>query len=282
MITICYHGNCTDGWTSAWAAKKFYGAEVVLAPLEHGKPHPPITPGGLVLYLDYFPGCIKLMEVAKEAYNVIVLDHHATALEEYNRWLKLGNECPGNVEVNFVSNMSGALMTWKRFMPESRIPPLVSYVSDNDIWEHRMPSSRMVSAYIQSFEHTEDNWDYLAELTAEQLMVKSVDVWRVKQQNAALSAKNAYEKMIHCNKVLQLAAVVNVGFPLSQDTLVKLLETYDLAISYSRTSDGKWRISARSTDKSKISAKDFCESLDGGGHKNASGATVASTPLHLM
>jgi len=287
-ISICYHADCTDGWTSAWVALQYFNAcgthfaDIELVPVQHGKSHPTIKPGTIVYYLDFFPGCMKLLEVAKTAKSVVVLDHHATAKKELDDYNQFGRQLPSDISVVFSDKMSGALLTWTYLRPYDKPPALVRYVSDNDIWAHKLPNSREVAAYVQSHNHTVADWDYLSQLSDQELILRSSEVWRVKQNNATLSAKNAYEKTIHCNGKDQLAAVVNVSFPLTQDTLAKLLETYVFAIGYSRTSDGKWKISARSKDQSKITAQEFCESMQGGGHRNAAGATVASTPLHLM
>lgn len=278
MTTIYYHANCTDGWTAAWVADKHYKGTAQLIPVDYGKSIPE-TKSVNVYFLDFFPGVPKLNELAEKGHVITVLDHHETAKRELD---KTADKLNTQTEILLDQSKSGALLAWEHFFHGYTPPPLVQYVSDHDTWKHDLPNSLQVSALIQSYEHTLDNWDSLAQQDAQRLQERSAEVWRVKQLNAKLAAKNHYFKEIRCDGRSIMAAIINISFPLTQDALTELKSISDLAIGYVRMSDGKWKISARSCERARITARQFCEQLGGGGHEHAAGAVVDAAPLNLL
>ncbi|TXH14504.1 MAG: hypothetical protein E6R03_08940 [Hyphomicrobiaceae bacterium] len=276
---IIYHANCTDGWTAAWAyLQGSPGKKEVAIPMSYGDDLPIISKDECVVFLDFWPGAGRLKELAKRVPHVLVLDHHATALTEWEKHKDEFAELP--VDVTFDMNKSGALMAWEFW--QSDPPDLVKYVSDNDLWKHELPDSRMVSAYIQSWDHTHENWDWLGNLTAEELREAAKESWRIKQQICSIAVKNAYMMDLHCNHKTYRAAVINVSFPTTQDVLSKLADEHGMALGYCRMRDGKWKISVRTREGAPITAKSYCESKGGGGHEHAAGYVTDSTPIYLM
>lgn len=278
---IIYHANCTDGWTAAWAylqgLPEHHGEQLV--PMAYGDDMPDIKTGDCVVFLDFWPGSGRLKQLAERAGHILVLDHHATAQED---WTKHQHEFSHHpIDVVFDQTRSGALLAWE-FWFAATPPALVSYVSDNDIWAHKLPESRVVTSYIQSWEHSMENWNRLSQMSQEELIEISKESWRVKQHICSIAAKNAYEVEVRCGSKTTTAAVINIGFPTTQDVLNRLLESYDMSIGYCRMKDGKWKISVRTNPGAKISAKDYAESHQGGGHENAAGYVCNATPIYLM
>jgi hypothetical protein len=74
-----------------------------------GKPPPDVT-GLDVAIVDFSYKRPVMIELARKAKSILVLDHHKTAEAE------LIEPCPG-IEVHFDMNRSGAVMAWEYFHP---------------------------------------------------------------------------------------------------------------------------------------------------------------------
>ena len=72
---------------------------------------------------------------------VTLLDHHKSAMEE------LQGQLPG---CYFDMNRSAAAIAWGYFKPLERMPDLLAYVQDRDLWRWELPDSRAVNAAIEA------------------------------------------------------------------------------------------------------------------------------------
>src|SRR5438034_364114 len=76
---VIYHGECTDGFTAAWAFKTLRPlTTATYAPAHHGDTPPEVT-GKEVYILDFAYPRAQLLRMHDQAASVLVLDHHKTA-----------------------------------------------------------------------------------------------------------------------------------------------------------------------------------------------------------
>src|SRR4051812_40261454 len=105
MKPLCiYHGNCADGFASAWVVRKANTAEILNNegyPTWQGdemqfhagvyqNPPPDVT-GRHVIMVDFSYKRPVLLEMAAKAESILILDHHKTAAEDLV-------DLPSNVE----------------------------------------------------------------------------------------------------------------------------------------------------------------------------------------
>lgn len=138
-IVIIYHGNCPDGFGGAWAAwKKFKGnAEYIGA--EHQAP-PPDGLIGREIYIIDFSYPVEIIEkLLRENERVTAIDHHVSA----EKSIKLTRE------YSYALDHSGAVLAWRYFYPEKKVPKLLEFVEDIDLWKFKRSGSRAVSAYLE-------------------------------------------------------------------------------------------------------------------------------------
>ena len=154
-IVVLYHNNCIDGFTSAYIAQKYFGQEndmVEYIPINYGDGIPNLNYNNIanlyILDFSFSQDEMKDLYSKINEYGVILLDHHKTAKENLDGWLGCTID----------TNESGASLTWKHFFGY-KIPNLVRYVKDRDLWLWEEPGSRQISAYISSFDFTFDNWN---------------------------------------------------------------------------------------------------------------------------
>src|SRR5678809_578706 len=77
-----YHSPCADGMSAAYAVWRLWGDKVVYLPMNYGQHIPMMQPGSKLIFLDFvFPRPI-MEDLAKQHHEIIVLDHHQTAVEQ--------------------------------------------------------------------------------------------------------------------------------------------------------------------------------------------------------
>lgn len=174
MTHILYHGNCYDGFGAALAAWIHFNAKGQMAqftPVHYGQDPPPIPQGSEIIIVDFSYPPKVLLEMAKGQNTIIVLDHHATAMNDlcasaFKKELALDtavdhdlsgvkddpdglSQCL-NIHWKFDMNKSGCVMAWEYFNPGKPVPLFFQYLQDRDLWEFKMPHSREVSSYMRT------------------------------------------------------------------------------------------------------------------------------------
>jgi uncharacterized protein len=94
-----------------------------------------------VILLDiHLEGCLSM--IADKAASVWIGDHHRSG-EQLIRLVAAAH--PTKVKYTFDAGRSGAHIAWDQFHPEERVPPLISYVEDRDLWNWRLSHSLEVN-----------------------------------------------------------------------------------------------------------------------------------------
>src|SRR5438309_9630563 len=133
---VIYHGACRDGFTAAWvAAMRHPGADFQAG--YFGNKAPSVI-GRSVVILDFSYPREVLETMAREAEELVLLDHHKTAEADL----------AGLPYAHFDMERSGAGLAWDYFFPGEPRPWLVDYVEDRDLWRFRLPDSKAVNAYL--------------------------------------------------------------------------------------------------------------------------------------
>ena len=262
---VLYHENCNDGFTAAYEARKALGrVGVSFIPSGYGKEidiHPDVEN----LYLvDFSVKADKWNQWYSEGKNIIILDHHQTALEELK-------DLPG---VYIDEAHCGAYWTWFYFnnVTASTVPPkLVQYVEDRDCWRWELPYSREVSAYMFSLEHDFDEWSRLEtqleqENTFNDIVSQGTALLRHQTKSVDYLIKNKSEEIL-----IDGYSVMAVNSIIYQSEIGEaLLNHYKCdfaAIYYHHNGDRAWSLRSRGDmDVSQVAKK-----LGGGGHPNAAG-----------
>lgn len=284
MKPLCiYHGKCADGFTAAWAVRKFIDCD--FHPGIYGQ-EPPDVAGRNVIMVDFSYKRAILESMGKVAQAILVLDHHKTAQAEletfaifnpvnvHNIATIVSSTQPGlgNIRAEFDMARSGAQMAWDFYFPNTSRPLLVDYVGDRDLWQFKLHQSREVNAFIFAHEYTFDNWDDLDLLLSSRAQVSSVA-----EMGAAIEKKHhkdVAELVEVTRRTMRIGGVdmpvANIPYTLTSDA-GNLMAKQDqgVAACYWDTPAGRV-FSLRSTqDGPDVSA--IAATYGGGGHKNAAG-----------
>src|ERR1035441_6777551 len=151
-----YHGNCADGFASAWVVRKYFAAlegEIEFHAGVYQQPPPDVT-DRVVYLVDFSYKRPVLMEMASVAHSITIIDHHKTAADDLKH-------LPPNVDSVFDMDHSGAILTWNYFFDEPSTPALLRHIEDRDLWRFLLPGTREIQANVFSYPYDFTVWDEL-------------------------------------------------------------------------------------------------------------------------
>lgn len=274
MRKICvHHAGCPDGFGAAWATWRGWGREGEFVARGHeDRMRGTDVDGALVAFVDIAPDNTEIIELARNAAHLVVLDHHVTAS---SRLLGDAAVCEaideGGHLMHFDMQHSGAVLAWQHFVPDEPVPDLLCYVEDQDLWNWKLPESEAVNAAISSHPHRLETWETLASLPVEDLVRQGESIVRANRVEIDRAVRNAAPIAIGDLRVEAVNARTNrskIGHVLAER----------------KACGGAWgcvyRIEGTRVHATLYSIGDFdvariATSLGGGGHKNAAGFTVS-------
>lgn len=309
-----YHGNCPDGFTSAWVLRNALGEEnVTFYPGVYGTNPPFLGEKKFerIYMVDFSYKRETLLIYAEEAKifgveKIIIIDHHKTAQEDLV-------DLPSNVECHFDMEHSGAMLTWMYFQCKSRnagegafdavdlvkdydywsideeeAPALIQRVEDRDLWKFKFSDTRDVAAKMFSHEYTFENWDMMAELYVDLPRTTSEEVMK----NVFLAEGAAIERK-HFKDIKELLTVsggdrarilghnvpiANLPYTMSSDAGHTMCVDEKFAACYMYDVNGIV-FSLRSGNSLGMDVSAIAKAFGGGGHKNAAGFRLTHAEL---
>lgn len=271
-LCIYHGGECLDGFAAAWVVwRKFGAGNVAFYPGIYGKPIPNVT-GQNVVIVDFSYKRPEMIELAKNAKSVLVLDHHKTASDELDG---LEFEC-SNIEVIFDMGRCGSMLAWTYYFPDEPAPLFLAYIQDRDLWTKKIPGVEEFTSALRSYPMDFGVWNeiiiasilYDRAKLPEPLIEQGVAIQRYFRTLVESTKKHAHMRTIAGHMV----PVVNASLFLASEVCGELAEGHPFAAMYTETAtDVIWSLRSRGdgADVSEVAKK-----FGGGGHKNAAGFTV--------
>jgi oligoribonuclease NrnB/cAMP/cGMP phosphodiesterase (DHH superfamily) len=297
MKPLCiYHGNCADGFGSAWVVRRYFGGDVDFHAGVYQNPAPDVA-GRIVVLVDFSYKRDVLLQMAKKSRAVLVLDHHKSAVEDLSAdgcfiidmgkyhgtlcWARfLDNVALDSVEGGprvytvFDQNKSGAGLTWDFFNPGCPRPELINRIEDRDLWRFAYPDTRAIQAAMFSYPYDFDTWDMLFKADLSVLRTEGEAIERKHFKDIGELIGVVTRPMKIAGHTVPMA---NLPHTLTSDAGHKLAEGKPFAGCYWDTPEGRV-FSLRSTDAG-LDVSAIANQYGGGGHRNASGFRVAYADL---
>ena len=157
---VLYHRGCNDGFAAAYCAWTVLGDSAEYIGVSYGEDPPTINEGDRIYVVDFSYPREVMVSWEKIASTLLVLDHHKTAQEALL----------GLSFASFNMNKSGAVLAWEYWHPNSRVPTLIQYVQDRDLWRKELTFSDEVFVMLRSFKQEFEVWDTLAHLSQDDFM----------------------------------------------------------------------------------------------------------------
>lgn len=270
---VCiYHAGCPDGFGAAWAAWQAWGEEALYVPRSHDDGlRASDYAGDFVLFADIAPPVPAWRELAEQVEELVVLDHHVSALDRYRAEPALARDVEGaGHRVVFDLAHSGAVLAWHHLHEGRPLPPLLAYVEDQDLWRWQLSASREVNAAISSHPRSFETWGRLAATPVEALAAEGRPILRALRLEVDRALATAHPVRVAglvleaVNARLQRA---EIGHELAERR------------AFGTPAGAAYRVAGRRVDVSLYSVGDFdvariAERLGGGGHRNAAGFSV--------
>lgn len=261
---IIYHGNCYDGFTAAWVARRALwnnGLDAELFPAKYGEPPPPVM-GRVVYVLDFSYPREVMEKMHAEAAFLLVLDHHKTAAEA----------CAGLPFCVFDMERSGCRMAWDYFEPGTP-PDWILRIEDRDLWRFKYGDTKEVHAYVAAQPMTEESWDRIAQTPIAAIAAGGKAIREYIDTYCAKAAQEARVAYVGGHR----AVVVNVPYQNASEMADVLLRDYEhvaFSAGYFQRADRRWQFSLRSRGGFDVSY--IAKKFGGGGHLAAAGFDVGT------
>lgn len=261
MSDICiYHGNCADGFGAAWAVRKALG-EIDFVPGVYGNTPPDVTDRDVFMVDFSYPRQV-LIEMARQAKSIVVLDHHQTAATQL-----VG--LPSNVHTVFDMERSGAMLAWDYFHPGVAPPTLLLHIQDRDLWRFALPHTREIQANVFSFPYDFAVWDSLMAEDVSRLVSDGMAIERKHHKDIAeLVRVMAREIDIGGHRV----PAASLPYTMVSDAAGMMAVGRPFAACYWDTPDG--RVFGLRSSSDGLDVALIAQQYGGGGHKHAAGFRV--------
>lgn len=273
---VIYHSPCSDGTGSglvAWKylSNKFPERQVTYKPMSIGALPPDDIHGKNVLICDYSYKKDVLLDLLTKVNKLLIIDHHKSAEKDL-----------AEIETNYkIFNMShsGAVLTWQYFYPQEKIPLLISYIEDRDIWKKALPGSDDFFAAISILPHEFEIYNkYLEDdsLVMDLINHTGKSYGELNKYYANNSADYAVPKFSRIRNKFYIVGYVNTSVLKSDigNIIFSKLPLIDFSVVYSINDKAdSTSFSLRSTEKH-VDVSKLASKCGGGGHRNASGMKV--------
>ena len=262
-IVVVYHGDCTDGFSAAWAAWKKLkdSAEYIGIDPDEG-PSPELL--GKEIYMIDVVFKKGLEELIKNNKKVIAIDHHISNQQH----VKI---VPDRL---FDLQHSAAVLSWMYFFPGKEIPKLLKYVEDVDLWNLKLPHQHEIFSAMDLLDFNFENWARMAE------DFEKTDKFNeyVEQGKIVLAYQSKQIERLVTNNMEAVeflghnTFVVNSPNFSSQIGNLLAIKSKTLGMVWFQKKDGTIHVSLRSigdTDVPKMAKK-----FGGGGHRHSAGFSI--------
>lgn len=265
-ILCIYHGNCADGFGAAWVVRRAYKdlSTIEFHPGVYQEPPPDVTDKHVIL-VDFSYKRPVLLEMAAKAIDILILDHHKTAVEDLV-------DLPANVYAVFDMHHSGIMLAWQYFFPHQAPPQLLLHIQDRDLWRFVLPNTREIQAAVFSYPYDFEVWDRLMKTPITELITEGKAIERKHFKDIKELLPIVTRKMFISGYYVEVA---NLPYIFSSDAGHMLAKKTDnpFGACYWDTPEGRV-FSLRSTDE-KVDVSEIAKQYGGGGHRNAAGFRVS-------
>jgi len=256
-IIVFYHVKDNDGLGSAWSAWNKFKDKADYFGLDY---HFDISfdyHNKKIYFLDIHPAVKKIEILRKNNNYLILIDHHLSS----QPLLKLFDE------YKFDLKHSAAVLTFQYFFPKKKIPKILKYIEDIDIWKLKIPHSREINNAIDFYDGDFTHWNSLAKNIEQPLKRKQcIKIGQIISQYQ----DKLIEKIVNKARLVKFEGktilAVNSPILISEVGNALVKKRPPLAIVWSEI-NGKIWCSLRSNGDCDVSK--IAEKYEGGGQKGA-------------
>lgn len=274
---VIYHGQCHDGATAAWVAWKKFGEEAEYIPATYGDEFPERIEKGSTVYIVDFSYSREVLIKKSIDMNLIVLDHHKTAKDNFVDISSSG--------LDFIFDMerSGAGIAWDYFFPapDHFRPIAISLVEDRDLFKFKFIGSKPLYYVMQGYNYEFRKFDEIFTDTDETIETGK----KFQEYNNSLiktfSSQIKQFVVFDGVKMPVFELPKEFGSDVCNYYLNNCNDEYKCCAYFIQKKQNHWEWGLRSIGDFDVSL--MAKKYGGGGHKNAAGFPVyTSGPYDLL
>ena len=284
MIHCFYHGADFDGYCSGAMVGLAHNWKVSFHPMNHGDKFPweVINEDDTVYVVDYVLSPIADMFKLNDMCKLIWIDHHGSAIKDYNEALMRG-------ELNIIDGYrkegeAACELCWTFFEGDTKPPYALHMLGRFDVWKHHDITDCLEFQYgcqqiIDPHPTNHGLWHDLLVKDDDELLQHLINHGRIvlqfsRTRNAKLCDTYAFETEIDGHPAIALNKGISssIAFETVWDK-----DKYDYMISFVR-SKGQWYVSLY-TDKEELDGSVIAKRYGGGGHPGACGFQCKELPF---
>ena len=273
-----YHSADLDGHCSGFLVK-WKHPECELIGINYGDEFPwdSIQTDETVFMVDFSLQPFEGMERLNKLCGLIWIDHHKSAIEEYNTSYKGSKNFIAGFQM---SGLGACALVYNYVYPERPLPTFVKLLAEYDVWNHSDPRTLPFQYGMRQFQtdpaENLDFWDELFDV--EQVHRITEDGNIILTHNKVENEK--YIKACGFDTELDGLRCVAVNKMLTNSMLFTSVwnpDKYDAMLTFGWRK-GQWTVSLY-TDKPDVDVSGIAKSRGGGGHKQASGFQCKELPF---
>ena len=273
---LIYHGNCPDGFMAAVIFRKAAGENTDKIEFHAGvhQQAPPDVSGKKVVFVDFSYKRPVILEMARSAESILIVDHHASALEDLV-------DLPANVQTIFNTDRSGAGLAWETFMRQLPVPGIVLYIEAKDLQKFdAYPNVEEVIMCLTSYNYDFDLWTQFLDADQGKLITSMAAAGKSINRKQMKDIREAIEASWHeLNIGGQRVPVVNLPYTMRLEAAKLLAKGQPFAACY-YVADGYAYFELGSDTQGEDVSKIACR-YGGGGHRHRAGFRVKYTGAEL-
>jgi uncharacterized protein len=260
---LIYHGKCPDGFGAAYAFWKKHGDNMEYVARCHYDEIPDLKDRE-VFMADIAFEREPMLKIKSEAKSLLVLDHHASAMEE----LQDLEFC------HFDMSHSGAILAWNNQFPDEESPLLLQYIEDRDLWKWQLPYAEEILFALDSYKYNFQTWRIL-----EKRLEDTAGFEELKREGEAIRRyANALIKRLERDSYIAEIKGYNVrviNTPFFRSEIVNNLAVGEPFAAGYHFDGESFAFSLRSTGPDAVDVSKIAAMFSGGGgHKSAAGFSV--------
>lgn len=289
---VLYHDSCTDGMMSGTLMYLYFkeiNQPCELVAVNYNNPIPDVT-GKNVFIVDFSYSKEVLQEASRVANNIVMLDHHLTAAQQWGGYRVFTHQCEGgcNMFIALEEHKSGAGLTlqWIKQLvkhnpnsifnnlDDDRLERVTAAVQDRDLWKFKLPKTKEIYEMLNALDNTFEAWEEVLitkTYNEFQELIKAAGYYmEIKEKLAQDYAKKAQRIDFLGYNV----PIVNTPANFASRVCEILYKDEPFAVSYVLSTKEIF-VSLRSDPKTGIDVSEIAKQLKGGGgHQHAAGAKL--------
>lgn len=275
-VAIVYDADCPDGFGGAWAAWKIFGDDALYIPGHHQEEPTDELFGKHVYFIDFCYEKERVVALRPNVQGMTLIDHHKSRadmveMDEFDDTL-------------FTIENSGAVLAWRYFHGEEKVPDILLHIEDLDLWNWKLTDSAEVTSMLSTYPFSFLVWEDIISAfesggaLKERYMAEGAAIVRKRDMNVERVVDDAEEvefEGIKCLLANSRESVSHVGHALVQ-------KMPPIGIIWSRR-DQQLICSLRSDGS--VDVSELAEKYGGGGHVTAAAFRIHDpdfTKLHEM